>query len=542
MVDRPSRRQRDGWSIASSEEESRSYLQERLERLSQVLFFCFTAFLVFMWLMYRIEPDLTPAYSDVTFATNALGVAVIALVWRMLRRGTQVSMRWLAIIYAGGVGVFLAFNGVFGTDLLFAPFTCLLFACLVVLTRAIIVPSDGRWTALLSSLTLGPMVIAAVAIAIDGWPHAPPVALVGTVLSICVLVVLLAAVGSKTSYGLRQKVRAAMQLGPYTLDTEIAIGGMGAVYRAHHRLLRRPTAVKIVQPDKVGADTLDRFEKEVQATSQLTHPNTVAVFDYGRSPQGVFYYAMEYLDGIDLERLVQRYGPQPQGRVVAILSQVASALHEAHGKKLVHRDVKPANIMLCERGALPDIAKVLDFGLVKEIAQDTNETRQILVGTPGYIAPENVTDPSLVSAAADIYSLGAVAYFLLVGRRVFEGKSPLDICVKHVTEPAPPLENISAPLAVLVERCLSKSPESRPTALDLVHQLRRVEAADWTESQALAWWSEFRAKRASVPVDLPTQTITVDVDHRAATLLATKCPRCSAPSELGRLCLACSAS
>ena len=511
-------------SAVSGAEESRSYLQQRLERLSQVLFCCFAAFLLFMWAMYRIEPQLTPAYSDVTFATNALGVAIVAVIWRVLSRDRNVSRKTLDTIdavYAGGVGVFLAFNGYFGTDLLFAPFTCLLFACLVVLTRAIIVPSTARRTALLSSLTLVPMVVTAVAMAAQDWPHAPPIALVATVVSICVLVVLLATVGSKTTYGLRQDVRAARehrQLGPYTLGRRISFGGMGEVYEAQHRLLRRPTAIKLVLPAKVGADTLDRFEREVQATSQLTHANTIAVFDYGRSEDGVFYYAMEYLDGIDLERLVQRYGAQPHARVLAILSQVAGALHEAHTKNFVHRDVKPGNIMLCERGTVPDVAKVLDFGLVKEIAQDTEHTQKMhIVGTPGYIAPEIVSG-SPVSPSADIYSLGAVAYLLLTGRRPFEGNNAIDVCVQHVTKPVPALDRVPPALARLVERCLAKAPEARPTALALSEELRQIQASDWSETQARDWWVEFHAKRTSGPVDVPTQTITVDIAHRDAVL------------------------
>jgi serine/threonine-protein kinase len=497
MVGSTSRRTRI-WHASSNDEESRTYLQERLETLSKVLFWCFAAFLVFLFGLYALFPGMEPAWSSVTFISNTVGLVLLVAVWRGLLARRAFPLRALYAIdavYAGGVGVFLAFNAAFGTDLQFAPFTCLLFACLVVLTRAIIVPSTGNWTLVMASATFVPMVAVAIETAISGRfeRHFPAFALVGGVTAICAVVTLLAGVGSRTSYGLRQTARAAIQLGSYQLGRKIAEGGMGAVYIAHHVMLRRPTAIKLVLPERVGNDTLERFAREVQLTSKLTHPNTVAVFDYGRSPDGVFYYAMEYLDGINLQDLVLRYGVQPQQRVLAILAQVASALHEAHGKGLVHRDVKPGNIMLCERGALPDIAKVLDFGLVKELAQDMEQTRQI-VGTAGYIAPETITDSSVVTPAADIYSLGAVAYFLLSGKRVFEGQNPLDVCVKHVTQPSPRLEKVAAPIADLVERCLAKSPETRPTALELVCALRAIDVEDWSEAQAQAWWSEFRTQ------------------------------------------------
>ncbi len=214
------------------------------------------------------------------------------------------------------------------------------------------------------------------------------------------LAVLLSTKISSVIYGLRQTVREARRLGPYTLVEKIGEGGMGAVYRASHALLRRPTAIKILPPQRAGEMDLARFEREVQMTSQLTSPHTVSVYDYGRTPDGLFYYAMEYLDGIDLEELVRRDGPMPPARVVHVLRQVCEALGEAHRAGLIHRDVKPANILLCERGGRFDVAKVVDFGLVKSVAgTDPGVTLENTApGTPHYMAPEALSSPDRIDA------------------------------------------------------------------------------------------------------------------------------------------------
>jgi len=262
--------------------------------------------------------------------------------------------------------------------------------------------------------------------------------------------------------------------------------------------------------------------------SQLTHANTVAVYDYGRSPDGVFYYVMEYLDGIDLEQLVQRFGAQPADRVVPILIQVCGALAEAHRRGLVHRDIKPANIILSERGDVPDVAKVVDFGLVKELAggADSQSARGIM-GTPSYVAPETITDPDAIDPSVDLYALGAVGYYLVTGKRVFEGKTSVEICVQHVTAtPIPPSRHVTVPqeLEDILLRCLAKKPADRPWgAVQLAAQLRAVPIGDaWTDDKALAWWREFRvvmAKEAKLTED-STRSITVDLGDRAPEIVA----------------------
>ncbi len=248
----------------------------------------------------------------------------------------------------------------------------------------------------------------------------------------------------------------AKNLGQYRLDEKIGAGAMGAVYRGHHAMLRRPTAIKLLNVDKVNEESIQRFEREVQFTSQLNHPNTVAIYDYGRTPEGVFYYAMEFLDGIDLQTLVDRYGPQPESRVIHILKQMCGSLYEAHSLGLVHRDIKPANVMLNRRGGEADIVKVLDFGLVKAI-DDAKQSRQSggLSGTPLYMSPETIQTPDLVDARSDIYAVGAVGYFLITGQPVFNATSLVDLCQQHVsTVPDSPTQRLGRAVSPELESAL----------------------------------------------------------------------------------------
>ena len=245
---------------------------------------------------------------------------------------------------------------------------------------------------------------------------------------------------------------------------------MCVVYLARHAMLRRPTAVKLLRPEKTNEKSIVRFEREVQLTSQLTHPNTITIYDYGRTSEGIFYYAMEYVDGIDLETLVTRHGPQPEGRVIHILVQVCGSLVEAHGIGLIHRDIKPSNIILTRRGGLFDFAKLVDFGLVKAV--DVGRVAvltpsDLIVGTPHYMAPEVIRHPDQADARSDLYAVGAVGYFLLAGRPLFEGGSVAEILFQHVgTKPEPPSVHrgnaVSPELESLLLGCLAKEPADRP--------------------------------------------------------------------------------
>jgi serine/threonine protein kinase len=336
---------------------------------------------------------------------------------------------------------------------------------------------------------------------------------------------------------LRRDVVEAEQLGQYRLDEKIGEGGMGKVYRASHSLLRRPTAIKLLRPDRTSPKGIARFEREVQLTSQLTHPNTVAVYDYGRTPDGVFYYAMEYLDGITLNKLVGRYGPQPQERVLHILKQACGSLAEAHGEGLIHRDIKPSNLMLCERGGAKDVIKVLDFGLVRELEPGGNDPTitgtTALTGTPLYLSPEVIHKSTAASPRSDMYALGAVGYYLLVGDHVFAGESVIEVCGHHMnTIPEPPTSRTDNPISRDLERlvllCLEKDPVHRPadarTLLERLEQITDVPA--WSDQDATSWWAthrrpseetwhvDFDSGAESTPGHTPDSRVVVDVHDR----------------------------
>jgi NADP-dependent 3-hydroxy acid dehydrogenase YdfG len=284
---------------------------------------------------------------------------------------------------------------------------------------------------------------------------------------------------SKTIYGLRRVVERAVKLGQYVIHEKIGEGGMGTVYRASHAMLKRPTAIKLIAPDCASVSATARFEREVKAASRLSHPNNVAIYDFGRTRGGIFYYAMELLDGEDLGRLVERAGPQPVSRTLHVLRQVTAALGEAHDTGLVHRDVKPENVMLCTRGGVRDFVKVLDFGLVKDITAERARTitaETSIVGTPLYMAPEAIMAPQTVGPAADVYAVGGIAYFLLTGRPPFDEGSLVQICAAHVlSAPEPPSRYAPSPLSpeldALILRCLEKDPARRPTMRELGHEL-----------------------------------------------------------------------
>jgi serine/threonine-protein kinase len=299
---------------------------------------------------------------------------------------------------------------------------------------------------------------------------------------------------------LQQEAFAARQVGQYRLKERLGAGGMGEVYLAEHRLLKRPCAVKLIRPERArDPDLLRRFEREVQATSRLSHFNTVEIFDYGHTEDGTFYYVMEYLPGLSLDELVAREGTQPPARVVHFLRQLCGALREAHEAGLVHRDVKPGNVIVGRHGGVYDVAKLLDFGLVRppdvDDADATKLTKEgLILGTPDFMSPEQANGSAALDARSDLYSLGAVAYFLLTGRPPFAGKTVLETLVAHLHQPPAPLTGLNpdvpADLEAVVLRCLAKDRGQRfPDTESLDHALGQCACAGrWTEAEARARW------------------------------------------------------
>jgi CHASE1-domain containing sensor protein len=298
----------------------------------------------------------------------------------------------------------------------------------------------------------------------------------------------------------RQRFQALEALGPYTLLREVGRGGMGRVFEARHRLLRRRAAIKVIDHEGASEEQLRRFELEATTTSELCHPNTVVVFDFGRTRRGDFYYAMEYVNGIDLERLVLTYGPQPAARVRHLLVQACGALAEAHGLGLVHRDVKPGNLMVGVNGGIFDFVKVLDFGLVRVTrgAPAGVSGPSTLLGTPRYMAPEAFAS-SHSGPRADLYALGCVAYFLLAGREPFMAKTNAAIATLHLTQPPPRLlgrglGDVTPAFERVILRCLAKSPDDRYAgAAQLARALNELDMPPWTQADAASFWAEYAA-------------------------------------------------
>ena len=336
-------------------------------------------------------------------------------------------------------------------------------------------------------------------------PWAMPYAIQSTVPTfICAGIALIA---SRVVYGLTRDLSKARRLGHYELVEQIGAGGMGQVWRAKHQLLVRPAAVKLIRPELLGDDpnaarvAIGRFEREVQLAARLHHPHTITVYDYGQTDDGVFYYVMELLDGMNLDEFVQRYGPVPADRAVHWLRQACASLHEAHASGLIHRDVKPANLFVCRYGLETDFLKVLDFGLVKTETPASGaefDTRMTAAreapGTPAFMPPELGLGHE-VDARGDLYALGCVAYWLLTGTTVFEGGTAMEILVKHAREaPVPPSERteleIPGDVEEIVLACLAKDPQDRPaSAWELERRLAACSVADaWTPEQRQQWW------------------------------------------------------
>jgi serine/threonine-protein kinase len=473
---------------------------------------------------------------DVARDFHLLASLIACAEWLVCRRGGRTPAQLNAIDVGALLSTMIAFTlfGAWKGGGALTTMVLMLITFITVVTRAIVVPGTARRTLWLSYAACMPPLVGVcwLATKAPGAPEWNPWTLVLSSVAWLVAIVAIATFASRIIYGLQQRVRKASQLGQYTLLKKIGEGGMGAVYLARHALLRRPTAVKLLPRARAGEHAVRRFEREVQLTSALTHPNTIAIYDYGHTPDGVFYYAMELLEGLTLEDVVASDGPMPASRVVHVLRQACSALAEAHEVGLIHRDVKPANLMLCVRGGVYDHLKVLDFGLVKEVdrgdAPDASQAA-VLVGTPLYLAPEAISAPGDVDARADLYALGCVAYQLLTGAPPFSGGTVIEVCGRHLhvkpDAPSTKLDRaIPASLEQLVMDLLEKDPAVRPASAAVV--LERLEAAGiepWTATDAKVWWNDrapaisaclLAAKKGAKTRGATPHSVTIDLGDR----------------------------
>jgi tRNA A-37 threonylcarbamoyl transferase component Bud32 len=381
-----------------------------------------------------------------------------------------VAMRWFAVIALYGA---------------FIPNTWK--RCLAVVSAIIAVPLTLLVFSCWSCPIMGPL-----------WPTA--------FIDISILLGIAAAMtifGSHRISSLEMQAYEAKKLGQYQLKKKIGAGGMGDVYLAEHVLLRRACAIKTIKADHTADPlTLARFEREVRAMATLTHWNSVEIYDYGNSPDGTFFYVMEYLPGITLQEMVDRYGPLPAGRAIHFLRQVCAALKEAHGIGLIHRDIKPSNVLVCQRGGVQDVAKLLDFGLVQDISprgagdHDKLTMQGAVLGSPPFISPEQARGNQMVDERTDIYGLGGLAYFLVTGRPPFERESALEMMAAHLHEkPQPPSEvraDVPGDLSDVILRCLAKKPADRYSDVAEVERaFAECDAAlEWNEEQAETWWRD----------------------------------------------------
>jgi serine/threonine-protein kinase len=370
-----------------------------------------------------------------------------------------------------------------------------------------------RCGAAIGLIGMASLLLSALGLWAKGMPAIPAAQFLGTKTIFLGIAAIIVVYGCHRVQLLSEEVDAARKLGQYHLKQFLGGGGMGRVYLGEHSLLRRPCAIKLIRPEIEGHPHFRlRFEREVQATATLTHPNTVQIFDYGRSEDGNFFYVMEYLPGMSLDEFVRLHGPLPYARAIHILCQICGSLREAHTIGLIHRDIKPSNIMLCTLWGKHDVVKVLDFGVVAAAPQlSTHSTKLtppegMVAGTPAYMSPEQLSGKDL-DVHSDIYSMGCLAYFLLSGRPPFGGPSTVVMAAAHLHEAPPPLtgcdHNVPPDLERILLRCLAKDPAERFASVEhLESALIACPQADaWTEAQAAHWWESRSVPQGPPPDD-----------------------------------------
>ena len=501
-----------------STDEIRRVLHRRLRFIALLGFVAGVGFVVLVLDFWRGGGYLPPGNS-LTLAVSlfmwAFFAALTAILWR--RRDLSLRrLRAIELILFGAGFAFWTWDHAFiypGLRLDEPPFwfgmVMAIAVCgpwiFMIICYGVLIPNTWRRCALVVGvMALAPLVISMTAgLAADASKGRSPFVYLVTVAAYMGGAAAVATYGAHRIEVLRQEVLAARRLGQYQLKQRLGAGGMGEVYLAEHLLLRRPCAIKLIRPERAGDPTnLRRFEREVQVTATLTHPNTVEILDYGHADDGTFYCVMEYLPGLSLEQLVGENGPLPPDRVVHLLRQVCGALQEAHAAGLIHRDIKPGNILICERGGRHDVAKLLDFGLVQVHGLEDPERKLTehgaIAGTPAYMSPEQAAGTAELDGRSDIYSLGAVAYFLLTGRPPFVRQTAMQTLAAHIYESASKLDrqaNVPADLENAVLRCLEKKPARRfPDADSLEQALAQCGCAGcWTRERASAWWQSRRS-------------------------------------------------
>ncbi len=495
-------------------------VRARLRELP-LIYMLFLAMATFYRLVILNDNEPVLSWLDVIVTAFLAGLSAL------LSSRWSVSLAWLKALELGAIGLFAIRNAVveyrivlrysLRSDPMMAQMTVknvVLLTCILILTYGLYVPKSTRRAALVTCpLALLPFVTLWVLYVLHpdamGWLRrgwslggSPRLVLLSFDAMTLFIVAIGSAIGARAISRLHRQVALARQLGQYRLRRCIGGGGMGEVYLAEHQLLKRPCALKLIRPGaEVGAKALARFEREVQLTATLSHPNTIEIFDYGRTEDGSYYYVMEYLPGLSLSELVERHGPLPPARAVYLLRQVCLALREAHAAALIHRDIKPSNIFAARRGGMDDVAKLLDFGLVRPaapvIAPQVSDEGQIL-GTPLFMSPEQAVGRQDLDERSDIYSLGAVAYYLLTCRPPFDRESAVCVMIAHARDPVVPPSRIIAgipeDLERVVLRCLAKKAADRfPDAASLERTLGECDCAkDWDADSAAAWWRDSR--------------------------------------------------
>jgi eukaryotic-like serine/threonine-protein kinase len=499
------------------------FVQDRLALLGKTIFLLsFGFFAVMNGVLIAGGLPILPLLMMQANVWHFLSSSLMAVLWAIMRARPW-SLRTLGILDVGSVilpGVGLALMAAQPDE---KQLMAGLFALAVtMMARAVLIPSTAARTFWLSSMASVPL------LAVSFIFHQPAAlpglapALLKAIISLnaflwLALATTLSTVTSRTIYGLRQQVKEAADIGQYTLEAKIGSGGMGEVWRARHRMLIRPAAVKLVSAQQLGSTSsrdsqlrLRRFEREARATAGLKSSHTVQLYDFGVTDDGTLYYVMELLEGMDLDTLVDHFGPLPAERAIHLLSQVCASLDDAHQNGLVHRDIKPANIVVSRIGTDWDFVKVLDFGLVK-LGGDRQSDESLrltaegnLSGTPAFIAPEVVLGAQSTDHRVDIYSLGCVAYWLVTGKLVFEGPGAVKVMADHVhTPPAPPSSRSDLPippeLDALILECLEKDPDKRPRSASLLQsRLRAIPlATPWTTERAEHWWALHAPGKAS---------------------------------------------